>query len=153
MITRHVQAISLSLVLLLFSGHFVAASAGQSQRSTSTTKPQSAANPLVNEMITLDGVMREMVSAIAEANGARVVKAIDAIRGPMERTRQAIRAGNISLPKSGSRLDEFLRNYDAFHAQLEALARAGNQNNVEAMLVMTKQLLEGCVNCHRTYRK
>ncbi len=152
MIARNVQAVSLALVLPLFIGHFAAAPAGQSQRSTGITKQRSTANPLVSEMATLDNVMRETVSAIAEADGARVAEAVDAIRGPMQRTQQAIRAGNVTLPKGG-RLDDFQRSYDAFHAQLETLARAGKQNNVEAMLIVTKQLLEGCVNCHRTYRK
>ncbi len=152
MIARNVRAISVALVMLLFFGHFAAATAGQSQRSTDITKQRSSANPLVSEMTTLDSVMRETVSAIAEADGARAAKAVDAIRGPMERTQKAIRAGDLPLPKRG-RLNDFQRSYDAFHAQLETLARAGKQNNVEAMLIVTKQLLEGCVNCHRTYRE
>ena len=96
--------------------------------------------------------MRETISAIAQADGARVVKAVDSIHEPMERTQKAMQAGAISLARNGDRLDEFKRRYNALHAQLETLTRAGNQNNVEAMLMITKQLLEGCVSCHRTYR-
>jgi cytochrome c556 len=40
-----------------------------------------------------------------------------------------------------------------FQAQVDALSRAGQRNDVEAMLMITKSLLESCVSCHRTFRK
>jgi cytochrome c556 len=155
MFRRTVKALSLTAVLL-FAGHLAAAGpASQDQRSThnSATAQRPAASPLVAEMTMLDSVTREMVSAIAQADGARVSKSLESLREPMERTRQALRAGTISLPKNGDRLDEFQRSYESLHAHIEALGRAGSQNNIEAMLMITKQLLETCVTCHRTFRK
>ena len=153
MITRKVQVISLAFMLLLFAGYVASAPAGQGQRSPDVSEQRSASNVLADEMTTLDSAMRETVSAIAQADGARVARALGSVRGPMEKTRQALRTGTFSPPKNGDRLYEFQRSYDSYHAQLDALARAGNQNNVEAMLMITKQLLEGCVTCHRTYWK
>ncbi len=152
MLRKIVQALSLTAVLL-FTGHLAAAGpASQDQRSTQNSA-SAAASPLVAEMATLDSVMRETVSAIAQADGVRVSKSIESLREPMERTQQALRAGTLSLPRNGDRLDDFQRRHDSFHAQVEALGRAGNRNNVEAMLMITKQLLESCVTCHRTFRK
>jgi cytochrome c556 len=149
-----VQALSLA-ALLLFTGHLAAAGpANQGQRFAQNSAPaQRPASPLVTEMTTLDSVMREMVSAIAQADGARVSDDIKSLRETMDRTQLALQAGTISLPKNGDRLDDFQRRHDSFRAQVEALGRAGDQNNVEAMLMITKQLLESCVTCHRTFRK
>lgn len=155
MFRRIVQALSLTAVLL-FTGHLAAAGpASQDRRPTqnSALAQRPPASPLVAEMTTLDSVMRETVSAIAQADGARASKSLMSMRAPMERTQQALRAGTISLPKNGDRLDEFQRNYESLHAHIEALARAGDRNNIEAMLMITKQLLETCVTCHRTFRK
>lgn len=155
MFRRIVQALSLTVVLLS-TGHLAAAEpTSQDLRSTqnSTTAQRPAASPLVAEMTMLDSVMREMVSAIAQADGVHVSKSIESMREPMERTQQALRAGTMSLPKNSDRLDDFQRSHDSFHAQVEALGRAGNRNNVEAMLMITKQLLESCVTCHRTFWK
>ena len=155
MFRKIAQALSLTVVLLS-SGHLAAAEpASQDQHSTqnTATSQRPAASPLVAEMTILDSVMREMVSAIAQADGAPVTQSIKSLRETMEKTQQALQAGTISLPKNSNRLDDFQRSHDSFHAQVEALGRAGNRNNVEAMLMITKQLLESCVTCHRTFRK
>lgn len=151
---RTIQAVPLAAVLIFSAGRLAAAPAGQGQRSTqSTTAAQrSAAKPLIEEMTALDLAIREVVSAIAQSDGLRVAKALDPLRGAMERTQQASRAGALSLPKNGDRLDDFQRRHESFQAQMDALARAGQRNDIEAMLMITKQLLEGCVSCHRTFR-
>lgn len=154
MITRIAQTLSGAAVLLLFAGLLEAAPA-QGLRPSPPAAPaqRTGPSPLSGEMTMLDGVMCEMVTAIARADGTAAMKDIESLRGPAEKTQQALRAGALSLPKNGDRLDDFQRNYDALHAQLEALGRAGTRNNVEAMLMITRQLLEGCVSCHRTFRK
>ncbi len=155
MITGIAQTLSGAAVLLLFTGLLEAAPAAQGQRSAPPAAPaqRTGPSPLSGEMTMLDSVMCEMITAIAKADGTAAMKDIESLRGPAEKTQQALRAGALSLPRNGDRLDDFQRNYDALHAQLEALGRAGTRNNVEAMLMITKQLLEGCVSCHRTFRK
>jgi cytochrome c556 len=155
MFRKIVQALSLT-VALLSTGHLAAAeptSRDQLSTQNSATAQRPAASPLVAEMTVLDSVVREMVSAIAQADGTHVSQSIKPLRGTMEKTQQALHAGTLSLPKNSNRLDDFQRSHDSFHAQVEALDRAGNRNNVEAMLMITKQLLESCVTCHRTFRK
>ncbi len=153
---RSVGNVILFIFLLLFSGNLLAAEpAIQTQHlaQNSATAQKSSVSPLAAEMKVLEDAMRDMVSAIADADGVIVVKAVESLREPGEKTHQALRAGTISLPKNGDRMDDFQRSYDSFHAHIEALGRAGSRNNVEAMLALTKQLLENCVACHRTYRK
>ncbi len=150
-----VPALSLTAALLLSAGHLAAASAGQGQRSpqAGATAQRHGAKPLVEEMVILDNAICEVVSAIAEGEGARVTKALGTMNEAMEKTHQAIKTGTISLPKNGDRLDEFQRRDEAFHAQIAALDRAGQRNDIDAMLMITKQLIEGCVSCHRTFWK
>lgn len=157
MIARIAQTLSGAAVLLLFAGLLEAAPAPatQGQRPSPPAAPaqRTGPSPLSGEMTALESVMREMVTAIAKADGTPAMKGVESLRGPAEKTQQALRAGALWLPKNGDRLDDFQRNYDALHAQLEALGRAGTRNNIEAMLMITKQLLESCVSCHRTFRK
>ncbi len=155
MLRKTSKILVLIVMLIVAAGLAPAAPATQTPRSAQTNAPaqRPAASPLAEEMTALESAMREMVSALAEADGAPAVKAVESMREPMEKTRRALQAGTIVLPKNGDRMDDFQRSYDAFHAHIEALDRAGSRNNVEAMLALTKQLLENCVACHRTYRK
>ncbi len=152
---KTVPALSLAAVLLLTAGHLSAAPAGKNQRSpqSGATSQRRGANPLAEEMMVLDSAIREVVSAIAQAEGTRVTKALGTMNGAMRKTHQAIKAGAFSLPKNGDRLDEFQRRDESFHAQIEALDRAGQRNDIDAMLMITKQLIESCVSCHRMFWK
>jgi cytochrome c556 len=50
-------------------------------------------------------------------------------------------------------MKEFVKLDVKFHEKLEALAQAGERNDQEKMLSLTKQLLDRCVECHRTFRR
>ncbi len=140
-------------MILLYAGSLAAAETSQTRLAQNAPARPQAASPLAAEMTTLESVMQEMVSAIANADGTRVVKAVAMLREPGEKTHQALRAGALTVPKNGDRMDDFQRSYESFHAHIDALGRAGSRENVEAMLMLTKQLLENCVTCHRTFRR
>lgn len=143
--TRTAQTVAIAASLLLTTGAFAPALPGQAQRS--------AGNPLLDEMTVLDNAIREIVSAVATGDGARVSKALEPVYEARKKTLEAIRSGSLKLPKNGDRVEDFIRRDDSYHAQLSALDRAGQRDDREAMLMITKQLMEGCVSCHRTFYK
>ncbi len=110
-------------------------------------------NPLIEEMRTLDAVFREIVSAVAVGDGKRVYKSIETLNGLMEKTHQAVESGKVKLPKNQHRVREFLKLDMKFHAELELLSKAARKDKQGKMLVLTKKLLEGCLNCHRVFRR
>jgi cytochrome c556 len=110
-------------------------------------------NPLMEEMIILDGVFREVVSAVSLGDGARVHTALESMHGTMEKTHEGVHSGSVKIPRNSDRLNEFVQMDKEFHVNLEALAQAAHANNQQEMLVLTKKLLDGCIHCHRTFRK
>lgn len=110
-------------------------------------------SPLISEMHILDGVFRDVVSAVSLGDGAGVHKALEAMHGTMEKTHEGVHSGTVKIPKNADRVEEFVKRDKAFHNNLEALARAAQKNNRKGMLALTKKLLDGCVSCHQTFRK
>lgn len=110
-------------------------------------------NPLVEEMRSLDNSIREIVSAVANAEGERVIRSIESLQGLKEKTHHAIESGMIRLPKNQHRVKEFFKLDMKFHTELDLLLKAARKNNQRKMLVLTKRLLDGCVNCHRVFKR
>lgn len=111
-----------------------------------------AGNPLIDEMLKLDAAFREIVSAVAVSDGARVHQALESLHGAMEKTHEGVHQGMVKIPKNADRVKEFVAMDKAFHAKLETLAEAARKNNERAMVKLTKELLDGCVRCHRQFR-
>jgi cytochrome c556 len=109
-------------------------------------------NPLIEEMVKLDAVFREVVSGVSLGNGARVHQALEAMHGTMEKTHEGVHHGTVKIPKNSGRVKEFVDLDKKFHAKLDTLATAAHKNDQLAMLKLTKELLDGCVQCHRTFR-
>jgi hypothetical protein len=117
-----------------------------------TSTIQSGANPLVEEMTLLDRAFRDIVSAVSLGNTDAVQKALESMHGTMEKTQVGIQAGTVTLSKNAGHITEFKTMDSAFHAKLEALDRAAHHKNQKEMLRITKQMLEGCVQCHTKFR-
>lgn len=109
--------------------------------------------PLIEEMVRLDAVFRDVVSGVALGDGKRVHEAIETMHGAMEKTHEGVHHGAVTLGKNAHRLNEFIALDKQFHKKLERLSRAAHKNDQPAMVSLTKQLLEGCVQCHRDFRK
>lgn len=142
-------------IILSFAALPAILSAGQNVHSHShhEKSSHSGTNPLIEEMIILDNVFREVVSAVSLGDGEKVHKALHHMHGTMEKTHEGVHAGKVKIPKNAHRVDEFVKLDKEFHGNLEALAHAAHKNNQTEMLSLTKKLLEGCVNCHQTFRK
>jgi len=148
-------AVVLFSALLLPAGFPSLVCAGHDNNAVPSPSPSTTAvpNPLIEEMLTLNSVFRDIVSAVALADAEKVQKAMAPMHGAMEKTHEGIRAGMVTLPKNAARMGEFVERDRKFHEMLEALDRAAGHNHQQEMLRITKQLLDGCVQCHRTFRK
>lgn len=109
-------------------------------------------NPLVREMIHLDKAFREIVSAVAVGDGERVHAAIETMHGMKEETQEGVHKGEVHLRKNADRVEEFVALDNEFHHGLERLAHSAERGDQDEMLAATKNLLDGCVSCHRTFR-
>ena len=110
-------------------------------------------NPLIAEMVALDTVFRDVVSGVAMGDGKRVHETLEKMHGTMEKTHEGVRHGTVTLKKNADRMKDFVEQDKQFHAKLEDLARAAHKNDGNAMLTLTKDLLDRCVKCHRDFRK
>ena len=148
-------AVVLFAAFLLLGGGPSLIYAGQDNNAihSKSTQTSTAPNPLIEEMLTLDSVFRNVVSAVALTDAEKVQKAMAPLHGAMEKTHEGIHAGIVTLPKNAARIAEFVERDRKFHEMLEALDRAAGHNHQQEMLRVTKQLLNGCVQCHRTFRK
>jgi len=146
--------LAILLIALSFAALPAVMSAGQDvNKHSHHEKSHSTANPLIKEMIILDNVFREVVSAVSLGDGEKVHKVLHHMHGTMEKTHEGVHAGTVKIPKNAHQVDEFVKLDKEFHDNLEALAHAAHKNNKKEMLSLTKKLLEGCVNCHQTFRK
>ena len=116
-------------------------------------KHEHGANPLIEEMVALDAVFRDVVSAVAVSDGHRVHEALEKMHGAMEKTHEGVKHGSVTLKKNANRMSDFVEQDKQFHGKLEELAKAAHKNDGSAMLSLTKDLLDRCVKCHRDFRK
>ena len=150
--TRHLILFSAILLLagiptLAFSQH-----PAHSPHPQDAATLQTGANPLIEEMMILDRAFRDIVSAVSLGDADAVRKALEPMHGTMEKTQVGVHAGTVTVRKNADRIAEFKSMDLAFHAKLEALGRAAHHNNQKEMLRITKQLLEGCVQCHTKFK-
>ncbi len=144
---------ALLLTLLLAAGFPAFTNAAHAADASPASSPPSSAGPLLEEMQTLDKAFRNIVSAVAVGDSANVRAAVASMHGAMEKTHEGIHSGAVVLPRNAGRIKEFVRKDRKFHEKLEALDRAAGLNHQQEMLRITKLLLDGCVQCHSTFRK
>jgi len=119
----------------------------------SQSKHEQSGNPLIEEMVALDAVFRDVVSGVAIGDGKRVHETLEKMHGTMEKTHAGVKHGTVTLKKNADRMKDFVEQDKQFHAKLEDLAKAAHKNDGNAMLTLTKDLLDRCVKCHRDFRK
>ena len=121
--------------------------------SLSQSKHDHGGDPLIEEMVALDAVFRDVVSAVAMSDGHRVHEALEKMHGTMEKTHEGVKHGSVTLKKNANRMSDFVEQDKQFHGKLEELAKAAHKNDGSAMLSLTKDLLDRCVKCHRDFRQ
>jgi len=150
--TRHLILLSAMLLLAVIPTSAFSQHPTHSPHSQHATTVQPGSNPLIEEMMALDRSYRDIVSAVSLGDTDAVHKALEPLHGTMEKTHEGLHAGAVTVRKNADRITEFKTMDIAFHAKLEALDRAAHHKNQKEMLRITKQLLEGCVQCHTKFR-
>ncbi len=151
--SKSILAVLAALLFIISMMVVSVSTAGHDMHSHSDKETASGPNPLIEEMMVLDNAFREVVSAVAMGDGERVYKSLHAMHGTMEKTHEGVHEGTVKIPKNAHRQKEFVEMDKKFHQNLERLAEAGQKNDQAKMLRLTKTLIEGCVNCHRNFRK
>lgn len=147
------RGFSVGVVLSLMVLPVLVAGQEHHMHDTATSSSGLSGNPLIDEMVKLDAVFRDIVSGVSLGDGARVHQALEAMHGTMEKTHEGVHHGTVKIPKNAARVKEFVDLDKKFHARLETLSEAAHKNDQQAMLKLTKELLDNCVQCHRTFRK
>ncbi|MEO5357222.1 MAG: hypothetical protein H7844_07985 [Nitrospirae bacterium YQR-1] len=110
-------------------------------------------NSLIEEMVLIQKAIQEIVVAVVLKDSKSVLNAIEPLKGTMERTHESVHAGKINLPKNAGKLSEFIKMDKEFHGNLHLLEDSASKNDYKKMHTLTKKLLDGCMNCHNTFRK
>jgi hypothetical protein len=132
-------------VLFLLTAPLQLRAADEHHHHAQTDTAKNAGSPLIDEMMKLDDVFKDVVSGVALGDGGRVHKALEAMHGTMEKTHEGVHHGTVKLKKNADRMAEFVSLDKKFHEKLEHLAEAGHKNDQKVMLNLTKELLDGCV--------
>lgn len=148
-LTGTILAAILALPLASVAAEHSHGSHNHGAASSSTGEP----NPLVEEMRLLDKVYKEIVSAVILGDGGRVIGAIEFMHGAMEKTQEGVHAGHVTLPKNADKMQEFEKLDKDFHLDLETLAKAAEANDQKKMASLTHKLMDGCLTCHKQFRK
>ena len=146
------RGFSLGVVLSLMVLPVLVSGQEHHMHDTATSPSGHSDNPLIDEMMKLDTAFRDVVSGVSLGDGERVHQALEAMHGTMEKTHEGVRLGTVKVPKNAARVKEFVDLDKKFHARLETLSTAAHKNDQQAMLKLTKELLDNCVQCHRTFR-
>lgn len=152
--TRGKKVIALIFALMLAGAPAVLIAAGHDHHGHSNAPAAAgmAGDPLIEEMVRLDTVFRDVVSGVALGDGKRVHDALATMHGAMEMTHEGVHSGTVKLRKNADRLAEFVQLDKDFHGELEELAHAAHGNDQKKMLALTTKLLQGCVDCHQKFR-
>lgn len=146
------RGFSLGVVLSLMVLPVIVSGQDHHMHDSATSPSGHSGNPLIDEMVKLDAAFRDVVSGVSLGDGARVHQALEAMHGTMEKTHEGMRHGTVKVPKNPARVKEFVDLDKKFHAKLEALSEVAQKNDQRAMLKLTQELLDNCVQCHRTFR-
>ena len=105
-------------------------------------------DPLVEEMVALDAVFRDVVSAVALNDGRRVHEALEKMHGAMEKTHEGVHHGTVTLKKNADRMKDFVDQDKQFHGKLEDLATTADKNGRNVMLFLNR-----CAKCRWEFRQ
>lgn len=111
-----------------------------------------AVNPVQNEMQVLHEATRDWVTAVANNTLSIIPASIFKVHGARQMTEQAVEAGKYRPPKNGAALAEFVKQDEAFHAELVKLLRAAKANDLPGTTKQLGVVLNGCTNCHLRFR-
>jgi len=122
------------------------------EKPVAAVAPEPAVNPVQNEMRILHEATRDWVTAVAN-NALNIIPAsIGKVHGARLMTEKAVEAGKYRPPKNGDALSDFVKQDEAFHAELVKLLRASKANDLPGATKQLGVVLDGCTSCHLRFR-
>lgn len=114
--------------------------------------PEQAVNPVQSEMRILHEATRDWVTAVANNTLSIIPASIGKVHGARLMTEKAVEAGTYRPPKNGDALADFVKQDEAFHAELVKLLRASKANDLPGTTKQLGVVLDGCTSCHLRFR-
>ena len=115
-------------------------------------KKATDAPPLVQEMIVLDDVFRDILSAVMLGDGhsvSKYIQSLNMIKNPDEAERSL--EGRRGISYAGKA--DYKKLHREFRADMTALMQFANENDGGAMLRLSKKIIDDCYYCHQAFRK
>ncbi|MGM0577101.1 MAG: cytochrome c [Myxococcota bacterium] len=109
-------------------------------------------NAVQQEMRLLDDAMGEILTLIANDALHGIPERLERVHPARQLTATAIEQGVYAPPARSDDVEGFVDRDDAFHEDLKALLQAAKKDDLEAATDAYQGLVEGCTDCHTTYR-
>ena len=135
--------------------YFLVFAAGPSSPESPASNAAAAPplNAVQHEMRLLLAALQGTVAAIADNDLARVPSLIHGIHDARDATDAAIENGRYKPPKNPDKIAAFKAMDDSFHAQLVALVKAAQADDLAATRSQFVTVLQQCQGCHALFRE
>ncbi|MBI5560432.1 MAG: hypothetical protein HY883_04095 [Deltaproteobacteria bacterium] len=110
-------------------------------------------NPLKEEMRLLDGAYKTLIDAIALNNPGIIEGPFQEVLDAKPRTEDALKSGNIKLPKNNDKMLMFESLDEEFHRNVKVLMESSKKGDMKMVEMMAHKLLNGCIHCHGNFRQ
>lgn len=124
----------------------------QHHETATSDWPAPAANPVQTEMRMLSDTLGSSVRAIGLGDVRPIEHQLHKLHEAKEATEAAVKGGTYKLPKNPEQLEAFEGMDNAFHEQLEVLAKASQANDVAGAADALGTLVKACQGCHAMFR-
>lgn len=114
--------------------------------------PAPPANAVQREMRLLAEVLGGSVRAIGVGDVRPIEHQLHQLHEAKEATEAALKGGAYKLPKNPQQLEAFEAMDNAFHEQLEILAKASQANDIAGAADALGTLVKACQGCHAMFR-
>lgn len=135
-------------VVSLFFGSAVMANAEEAKSAL----PEDTISPVKIEMRLLNDAYMNLIEALVLNSPDIIEDPFSQVHGARANTEKAIEKGHLKLPKNNDKMKQFVEFDEQFHDRLETLIEAAGKKDMEKVRAVTHKLLDGCVQCHNTFR-
>lgn len=115
-------------------------------------KSPEAESPVKTEMRLLNAAFINLIDSLVLNNPQAIEEPFHEVHKAKANTEEALKKGELRLPKNGDKIKQFVRMDEQFHRKTEAMLAAARKGNMRMVQNMTHKLLNGCVQCHRMFR-
>lgn len=109
-------------------------------------------NPVKDEMVALNEAFKNLLDAILLNEPEKIELPFHNVHKAKEKTMEAAKKGEITLPKNNDKFKEFEKLDEKFHHDLEAIIEAADKKDMKTVKANTHKLFDSCMECHTKFR-